>query len=78
MSIYSTEERKELEIASAKVDLTQLQAMKILVTNNDLGAEIHIAGMIVGVSVNERLLPVINAEIEEIEKFLRGELNNYE
>jgi hypothetical protein len=32
----------------------------------------------ISISVNKRLIPVLEAEAEEIEKYLRGEENNYE
>ena len=72
------EMQKQREISDAKAALTKMEAVKILLTNNDLAAEINVANMVVGVSVNERLLPVIEAEIEEIKKYLAGEPNNYE
>ncbi len=76
--MWTEKERIEQEKVAAKADLTKLEAMKILISNNDLGAELNVAGIVVGVSMNERLLPVIEAEIEEIEKYLNGKPNNYE
>ena len=76
--MWSNEAEKEYNRTHAKVELTKLQAAKVLITNNDLGAEINVAGVVVGISVNERLLPVIEAEIDEIEKYLAGQPNNYE
>ena len=76
--MWSQQEMDEREKDTARAELTKLEAAKILVTNNTIAAEMHIAGMVVGVSVNDRLLPVLDAEIDEINKFLAGELNNYE
>lgn len=73
--MYNQREQDELQ---AKVELTQLQAMKVMITNNDIGAEINVGGLKVGVSMNERLLPVIEAEINEINLFLDGKPNNWE
>lgn len=77
-TMWSLEEQKQREIASAKTELTKMEAVKVLLTNNDLGAEMNVAGIVVCVSVNERLLPVVEAEMEEIKKYLAGEPNNYE
>lgn len=76
--MWSLEEQKQREIASAKTELTKMEAVKVLLTNNDLGAQMNVAGIVVCVSVNERLLPVVEAEMEEIKKYLAGEPNNYE
>jgi len=58
--------------------LVQLKAVEVLITNNTLGAEIHIAGMKVGVCDNQILLPVIKMNIKEVKKFLAGKPNMYE
>lgn len=67
----------ERERSAAEADLIQLKAVKLLLSNNDLAAEIHIAGMKVGVCMNKRLIPVINNEIKEIENYLARKDNNY-
>lgn len=76
--MYSEIEEKEREVRQALSELTQLEAVKVLLGNNDLGCEIHIAGMTVGVSENNRLLPIIDAEMDEINKYLNGEPNTWE
>lgn len=67
------EEKRERE--SAKAELTQAEAMKILLKNNTLAAEIHIAGMIMGTCDNKWLLPAVEKQIKELNKFLKGEPN---
>lgn len=70
--------RKKDEIRSAKSELTQAEAIKVLLKNNDLGAEIHIARMTMGTCNNKLLLPVIEFQIKEIKKFLKGQPNMWE
>ena len=72
------EEQKQWDINEAKSSLTQWQAMKLLVGNNLLAATIEIAGIRQGVCNNSRLIPVIEHNIREIEKFLNGEPNEWE
>ena len=62
----------------ARCFLTQLEAVKILITNNTLGAEIHIAGMKIGVCDNSMLLPIIQFNIMEVIKYLKNAPNMYE
>lgn len=64
--------------AEAKRELVSLQAAKLFATNNDFGCEIHIAGVKIGVSENTRILPIIEQEMEEISKFLKGQPNTWE
>lgn len=66
------------ERESAESDLIQLKAARLLASNNTLACMVKIAGVRFGLSVNDRMIPVIDAEIEEIEKFLKGEPNNWE
>ena len=62
----------------AECELTKLKAMKILLKNNTLGCEIHIAGMIMGTCDNEWVLPIIDKQILEINKFIKGKPNLWE
>lgn len=68
----------EREIESAKAELVQWEAMKLLVKNNTIAAEIHVAGMSLGTCKNSSLLPVIQENIGEIKKYLKGLPNKYE
>lgn len=67
-----------LETNHALAELTELEAMKVLLSNNSIACEIHIAGMVMGVSENIRMIPIIDAEMDEITKYLNGELNTWE
>jgi hypothetical protein len=71
-------EEKRMKIESAKCELTELKAIKILLKNNLLAAEIHIAGMVMGTCYNDWLLPVIDKQIQEIKKFLNNKPNLWE
>jgi hypothetical protein len=63
----------------ALIELTYIRAaIAIAQGSNDIGADISIGPLTIGVSLNSRLVPVLQAEAEEIEKFLRGEENNWE
>ena len=68
-------EQKERDKISALSSLTQWEAVKVLIENNDLGCEIHIAGMRLGLCDNSKLRPVVNQNIDEIKKFLKGKPN---
>jgi len=76
--MYLKKEEMEREIIQATIELTQLEAMKILLSNNSLGCEIHVAGLHMGVSENSRVIPIIDAEMDEITKYLNGEPNTWE
>lgn len=67
------------EREQAEVELSFIHAAIALAQgSNAIGAEVTIAGITVGVSVNARLIPILKDEAHEIEKYLRGEPNNYE
>ena len=73
------EEFKEyLNKASALSELTQWKAIKVLIQNNTLGCEIHIAGMSLGICDNSKLMPIVNQNISEIQKYLKGKPNMWE
>ena len=72
------ESRKEWDRDEALSTLTQWKAARILIQNNLLGCEIHIAGMKLGVCDNSKLLPIVNQNIAEINKYLKGLPNLYE
>ena len=76
--MWSEQEQKERDIAEAKVQLTKIEAAIILAKNNDLGCEIHIAGIEIGISNNNKILPVLLYEKAEIKKFLTGKPNEWE
>ena len=65
--------KQELEVA-----MTEHKALLILLKNNILGCEIHIAGMKVGVCENEMLIPIIYFQINEIKKAMKGKPNKWE
>ena len=69
---------KDREIESAKSEITQAEAMKLLLSNNTLAAEVSIAGMRMGTCDNTWLIPVIDKQIGELNKFINGEPNLWE
>jgi hypothetical protein len=77
-TMWTDEEFKKRYIEDAKSTLTQIEAALILATNNHLGCEIHIAGMSIGICNNKKIIPVLKHNKTEIEKYLRGEQNEYE
>lgn len=76
--MYSEEEMKKREVRSAKAELTQIEAALVLLTNNNLACELHIAGMKIGLSDNSLAVPALEHAKAEIEKYLRGEENQWE
>lgn len=76
--MYSEAEEKEREVMQAKAELTKLQAIMVLLSNNTIGCEIHVAGLHMGVSENSRVIPIVEAEAIEIQKYLNGEPNTWE
>lgn len=67
--------QRDLDIEDAKKELTECEAMKVLLSNNSLAAEIHIAGMRMGTCHNSWLIPIVDKQIEELNKFLNGKTN---
>jgi len=72
------EHKRQTDEAEAQVELSKINAMKILLSNNLLACEVEICGVKLGVCENEWLLPVIQKQKEEIDKFLRREENKWE
>lgn len=73
--MWSEKAEKQREIDSAKAEITEAEALKVLLSNNTLAAEIHISGMVMGTCDNKWLLPVVEKQIKEINKFLNGQPN---
>lgn len=69
---------KQREIDSAKAELTEAEAIKVLLSNNTLASELHISGMKMGACNNKWFLPVVEKQIKEIKKYLNGEENSWE
>lgn len=62
----------------AKNELIMLNAVKELLKDNTLGCEVSINGITIGICSNISVLPAIEKNIEEINKFLRQEKNEWE
>lgn len=69
---------KKQDIDSAKAELIEAKAIKLMLSSDVLAAEIHISTMKIGVCDIKWLLPVVNKQIKEIEKYLAGEENLWE
>ena len=76
--MWSEEKQKEASIREANAELIKLNAIKELVKDNTLACEVSISGISIGLCTNESVLPAINHNIQEIEKFLKGEQNDWE
>ncbi len=70
--------QRDLDIEDAKKEITECEAMKVLLSNNSLSAEIHIAGMRMGTCDNSWLIPIVDKQIEELNKFLNRQPNLWE
>lgn len=70
----------DIDRQEAEITLSYIRsAITLAQGSNDISAEIKIGCLNpIGISLNNRLVPVLQAEEEEIEKYLRGEENNYE
>jgi len=73
-----TDEYREEEIKSAKAELTKIEAAMLLIKNNTLGCEIHIAGIVINICNNNKILPALKHHKREIEKFIANQPNMYE
>ena len=64
--------------SEAATEFSMLDAMAILAKNNDLACEIHIAGVKIGLCDNSWILPVLDQQRAEVQKFLDGKPNLFE
>jgi len=71
-------DNKKWNRQEAKKELTELEALKVLVKNNDLACTIEIAELSFGLCDNSKILPVIEFQEREIKKFLKGQNNSWE
>ena len=78
MSFETEEERKADLIKDAKRELIHYSALKLLLTDNELGAHIECGGMSLGVCNNKTLIPAIDHTINEIKKAIKGKPNEWE
>lgn len=62
----------------ARMEISELKAAIELCKNNDWACMIYINGLSFGLCNNASIIPALNEEIAEREKFLRGEPNLWE
>lgn len=72
------EHSKEQDKQEAEKTLSIIDAAMLLAKNNTFGCEIHISGLVVGLSDNSWIIPILKKERGEIDKFLKGEPNKWE
>ncbi len=72
------EEEKNKAIIEAKLELAKWRAVRELIHNNKLALTISIMNIEIGVCNNLKLLTLVNYQIKQINKFLRGEPNEWE
>ncbi len=65
------------DIQEAKNELIMLNTVANLIQDNDLACEVSINGITIGLCSNISVLPAIKKNIEEINKFLKGEPNEW-
>jgi len=76
---YDTITKQKIEdTREAKNELIMLNAVKELLKDNDLACEVTINGITIGLCSNLSVLPAIKKNITEINKFLKGEPNEWE
>lgn len=73
-AIYPDNEDSKRE---ARNELIMLNAVKELIKDNDLACEVSINGITIGLCDNLSVLPAIEKNIQEINKFLKGEDNEW-
>lgn len=78
MKTEMLKEIRAMDHEEAKRELAEWKALRELVKCNQFGCEIHMHGMIKGLCVNKKLIPVIDHNIREIKKFLEGKPNKWE
>jgi len=64
--------------SEAKEELRNLKAIRVLLQDNEWACEVSICGMSFGMCDNKQLLPAIESQISEIEKYLNGSPNLWE
>ncbi len=72
------EQEDQAKRASAEIDRVHVIAALELLKNKDIGCEIHISGLMVGICNNSKVVPALNYHLREIDKFLRGQKNEWE
>jgi len=76
--IYNPIAKSEADIQEAKNELIMLNAVKELLKDNNLACELTINGITVGLCSNLSALHAVRKNITEINKFLKGEPNEWE
>lgn len=66
------------DVQEAKNELVMLKAAKELAKDNSLACMVEINGIKFGLCQNDKIIPAINHQIKEINKFLKGEPNSWE
>lgn len=66
------------DVQEAKNELVMLKAAKQLAKDNSLACMVEINGIKFGLCQNDKIIPAINHQIKEINKFLKGEPNSWE
>jgi len=69
---------KKEDIDEALTELIKWNSIKELVKNDTLAASITIDGRVLDICDNKMILPLIDRNINEIEKFLKGNPNKWQ
>ena len=72
------EQEKEQAKKDARMEISDIEAMKILTRDEDRAFELRSSGMIIGLCRNDAIIELLNKEIEERKKCLEGEENLFE
>jgi len=70
-------DKEKWDQQEARKELTELEAFKVLIKNNDLACTVEIAGLSFGLCDNSKILPIIEFQEKEIQKFLDGKKNQW-
>ena len=77
-SLEWVQKQKDWDILEAKSEILKLKIILLYLNDNDSAVMVKTAGIEVGLCINKNLIPVIELEIKEIEKFLNDEENEWE
>lgn len=69
---------QRVDVQEAKNELVMLKAAKQLAKDNSLACMVEINGIKFGLCQNDKIIPAINHQIKEINKFLKCEPNCWE
>lgn len=69
-------ENKKRELSEAKAHISMCEAMKVLAENEEFHASIKVAGVKIDICDNRSIAGLLNNEISQAKRFLKGDTNS--